>query len=180
MLKFITRIFDRVLFTISFILGVQAPEFIQQYMQRLSGHLNEASFQLQKFQQIADLQFNGDMAQMITRYKTNSDEAIKQTGIIVEDMVIRIEGFEQQLAGLEHGQYITKFYHFLSNIDLEMANATVQHFQLAIPLELGAITTGVIFAFVVLILQSGLKFCALALTNKIFSRAKPLDTPNET
>lgn len=54
MKKLITTLFDRILFTVSFILGVQAPEFMQQYIQRLSGHLDEAKHQLQQFQLIAD------------------------------------------------------------------------------------------------------------------------------
>ena len=42
MLKILSTLFDRCLFTLTFILGLQLPEFIQQYSQRLSGHLNEA------------------------------------------------------------------------------------------------------------------------------------------
>ena len=49
MLKLFTQLFDRILFTLSFILGVQIPEFMQQYTQRLSGHFDEANYQLSQF-----------------------------------------------------------------------------------------------------------------------------------
>jgi len=154
MFKFISTIFDRILFTLSFILGVQAPEFMQQYIQRLSGHLDEAKFQLQQFQSIADLQFNGDLALLIERYKINSDHAIVQTGEIVNNMVIRVDTFELQLSQLQHHDYATQLYHFVQQLDLPMAKATLIDFQLAVPLEVGALSTGVIFAFTILLLQA--------------------------
>ena len=154
MLKLISTLFDRIIFTLSFILGVQAPEFMQQYIQRLSGHLDEAKFQLQQFQSIADLQFNGDLALLIERYKINSDSAIVQTGEVVSSIVNRVSGFELQLNQLQHHDYATQLYHFVQQIDLPMAKATLTDFQLAVPLEIGALSTGAIFAFTILLMQA--------------------------
>lgn len=149
-----THIFDRIFFTISFIVGVQAPAFMQQYIQRLAGHLDEAKFQLQQFQYIADLQFKGDLSLLINRYQTNADSAIVQTGDVVSHLVERINGFEQQLSFLQQNDYLTKSYHFVADIDLTMAGATLNDFQLAIPLELAPLATGAIFAFSLFLLQS--------------------------
>ncbi len=154
MLKLISTLFDRIIFTLSFILGVQAPEFMQQYIQRLSGHLDEAKFQLQQFQSIADLQFNGDLVLLIERYKINSDNAIVQTGEIISSMVKRVDDFELQLSQLQHADYASQLYHFVQQIDLPMAKATLTDFQLAVPLEVGALSTGVIFAFTIVLMQA--------------------------
>lgn len=86
MFKLIGRFIDRILFTICFVIGVQAPEFIQQYIQRLSGHLNEVEYQLKQFQTIADIQFKGDLTALIHRYQANSDPAIHQTGDVVANL----------------------------------------------------------------------------------------------
>ena len=154
MLKFISTIFDRILFTLSFIVGVQLPEFMQQYMQRLSGHLNEAKFQLQQFQTIADLQFNGDLTLMIERYQVNADQAIAQTGNVIQAMSERVSTFEYQLSQLQNTDYFNKLYNFVFQLDVPMAQATLESFQLAVPIEINALSTGVFFAFLIVMLQS--------------------------
>tara|TARA_B110000090_G_scaffold200824_1_gene242198 strand:- start:1249 stop:1791 length:543 start_codon:yes stop_codon:yes gene_type:complete len=154
MTKLINRLFDRILFTLSFILGVQAPEFMQQYIQRLSGHLDEATHQLKQFQTVADLQFNGDLNLMVARYQANTDTAIAQTGGVIGAMNERVTGFEFQLSQLQNHDYITQLYYFIWQIDLSMAQATLTDFKLAIPIEIGALLTGAIFAITVLLLQT--------------------------
>jgi hypothetical protein len=154
MKKLITTLFDRILFTVSFILGVQAPEFMQQYIQRLSGHLDEAKHQLQQFQLIADMRFNGDLNLMIERYQRNADNAIAQTANVISAMNQRVTGFEAQLSQLQNHDYITQLYHFIRQIDLVMAQATLRDFQLAVPIETGALLTGAIFSFATLSLQA--------------------------
>jgi hypothetical protein len=153
MAKLITTLFDRILFTLSFILGVQAPEFMQQYIQRLAGHLDEAKHQLQQFQIIADIQFNGNLNLMVARYQANTDTAIAQTGGVISAMNDRVISFSNQLSQLQNHDYTTSLYHFVRQIDLTMARATLDDFQLAVPIEVGALLTGAIFAVTILLLQ---------------------------
>jgi hypothetical protein len=156
MIKFFTSIIDRIIFTLSFIAGVQAPEFIQQYVQRLSGHLDEAKFQLSQFQTIADMQFKGDLATLITRYQTNNDIAIQETGKIVNSTVERISSFEAQISQLQQNDYLNRLYYFAAEVDMPMAKATLENFKLAIPLEPEALITGAAFAFTLVLLLSAL------------------------
>lgn len=180
MLKFIATIFDRILFTVSFILGVQAPEFMQQYIQRLSGHLDEAKFQLQQFQAIADLQFNGDLTVMLERYQMNTDTAIVQTGNVIGAMVERVSNFEFQLNQLQTPDYTNQLFNFISQIDIPMATATLTDFQLAVPLNIGAVSTGIIFAFIILIVQRILMTTLKATTNKLRGKSsKKVIYPNK-
>ena len=158
MLKLFTQLFDRIIFTLSFILGVQIPEFMQQYLQRLSGHFDEANYQLSQFQHIADLQFSGDLSIMISRYQNNSDIAIQKTGELIFNMVERINHFEQHINLLQQNEYIKRLYYFVSNLDLSIAKATFNDFQLAIPLELNALATGATFALLLLFIQLFLFF----------------------
>jgi hypothetical protein len=156
MIKFFTSIIDRIIFTLSFIAGVQAPEFIQQYAQRLSGHLDEAKFQLSQFQTIADIQFQGNLSTLISRYQTNSDIAIQETGKIVSSTVERISNFENQVSQLQQNDYLNRLYYFASEVDVSMAKATLQNFKLAIPLEPEALITGGVFAFTLVLILSAL------------------------
>ena len=88
--KLLVSSIDHAMFTFSFVVGVQLPEFIQQYTQMINGKLAEAQFHLSKFQSVADSHFNGDLLLLVERYTNNSDPAIKQTGIVVSELIERI------------------------------------------------------------------------------------------
>ena len=85
-IKCCQQLIDRVLFTLAFLIGVQLPGFIQQYSQRLSGHLAEAENQLQQYQNLADLHFNGQLTQLVSRYQSNPDPAINEVAAIVSGL----------------------------------------------------------------------------------------------
>ena len=152
--KMLATLIDRCLFTLFFILGIQLPEFMQQYMQRLSGHLHEAHYQLGQFQAIADNQFQGNLLALIERYQSNGDEVFRQTGHMVENLMQRIEGFNLSLNHLQQGDYLNRLYYFITEIDPELAAATLEQYQLAVPLDIDAFASGAILAILLLFLTS--------------------------
>lgn len=152
--KLLLNLFDRFIFTFNFIIGVQLPEFMQQYLQRLSGHLTEANFQLQQFQHIADIQFNGNLSVLIERYGSNTDVAIQRTGQLIENLATRVTVYEQHIQHLQHGDYLQRLTYFVKEVNLSMAKATIEHFQLAIPLQPNALATGLVFAISIIAIQA--------------------------
>ncbi len=148
--------FDHIVFTLSFILGVQLPEFMQQYTQLINGKLAEANFHLSKFQSVADLHFNGDIKLLMSRYKVNSDPAISQTGQMISELINRVDALNNQFIALTQNTYIERVFYFLTHFELDSATLTARHFVLAIPLSIEALITGVIFAIVIIILRVGL------------------------
>ena len=148
--KLFATLIDRCLFTISFIIGVQLPEFIVQYTQRLSGHLDEARFQLQQFQLIADNHFQGDLVMMVKRYQGNTEASIVETGNLIITTQERITWLEQHLTNMSQADLTRKLYAFVTEYDFAMAQATMQQFQLAIPLNYAALSTGIIIALILL------------------------------
>ena len=169
MLKFLSSILDKIVFTVIFIIGVQLPEFIQQYIQRLSGHLDEAKHHLAQFQHIADIQFQGNLQALIERYNANADSAIQQTGQLVDAMLKRIEAFELHITALHQPNYFDRTFAFISQLDLTLAQATYLDYQLAIPLELTAILTGVSFALLMIFLQKSVYHTGRYLVRKVKS-----------
>jgi len=161
-----TKLLDRCLFTFSFIVGVQLPEFVQQYSQRLSGHLNEASHHLSQFQAIADSQYQGSLLTLISRYQANSDIAIVQTGDVIAELMTRIELFELQLSHLQQGDLYQRLYYFIIEMDIELARATAFQFQLAIPLETQALLLGACLALLILLMQSVIKTSVIYTINR--------------
>lgn len=153
MFKLIKEIIDKILFTISFIIGVQLPAFINAYKQRLSGHLNEAHAQLDRFQQISEFQYGGDLQLLISHYLKNTDFSIQQTGQLIADLVNKVEYYQVLLKQLEDPSYINQLYSFITHIDINLAKATLNYFVLALPIESNAILTGLCFALFLSIVE---------------------------
>ncbi len=154
MFTLINNIIDRCFFTAIFILGVQLPEFMQQYQQRLAGHLAEAQSQLNQFEIIAQQHFDGSIITMVTRYKDNSEAAIVSTGELIERLSLRVEYLSTHLAQITQSDYLHNVYLFIWHLDNEIARGTAEHFSMAIPLEINAIATGGTLAITILILKA--------------------------
>lgn len=153
--RFITRIIDHILFTVSFIAGVQVPAFIQQYIQVLNGKLAEAQYHLGKFQSVADQHYQGNLQRLVDQYIDNADAAIKQTGVVVSDLLTRSNNYQIQLNNLTESPYLEKLYYFFANIDMNTAQITVDNFQLSVPLTLEATSTGVVFGLLAVLIRIG-------------------------
>lgn len=153
MFALMNNIIDRCFFTITFIVGVQLPEFMQQYQQRLSGHLSESQSQLDQFNLIAQQHFDGDLITMITRYKDNSEASIISTGELIERLSLRVDYLSNHLGQISQADYLQSVYQFIWHLDQQIAIGTAEHFAMAIPLELNAIATGGTLAIAALILK---------------------------
>jgi hypothetical protein len=153
MLALINNILDRCFFTVTFIVGVQLPEFMQQYQQRLAGHLNEAQLQLAQFEVIAQQHFEGSLITMITRYKGNSEASISSTGELIERLSARVEYLSSHLEQINTTDYLSSLYQLIWHLDKQIAAGTAESFSMAIPLELNAIATGTTLAITALIVK---------------------------
>ncbi|WP_441004000.1 DUF2937 family protein [Pseudocolwellia agarivorans] len=177
MLKILSTLFDRCLFTLTFILGLQLPEFIQQYSQRLSGHLNEALLQLGDYQEIADRHFDGNLKLMVDKYLTNSEPSINETAHVISKVTERVTDLQNHLTNLQDAEYINRVFYFITEFDESMAQATIQQYQLAIPLSLPALVSGTLFAlciviFIHLSLRTSKSVCRKAFKKKVKAESK--------
>ena len=154
--RFLISSFDHIFFVVSFIAGVQLPEFIQQYTQLINGRLAEAQFHLSKFQLVADQHFDGNLTQLTTRYRDNSDPAIQQMGQTIIELSDRAEHFEAQIDLLSQHSYLERLYYFIINIDYHSATLVAEQYVLALPLTIEALLTGLVSATLLLLLRVGL------------------------
>ena len=146
MLTLINTLIDRCMFTLMFILGVQLPEFINQYIQRLSGHLEESKQQLSNYQTLAEQYFNGEITLLIKRYKGNSDPMIVDSATVIEQLIQRTEYLTNHLTSLDTKDYFQQLTQFALNFDPQLLQKTAEYYQLAIPLHINALSTGAVIA----------------------------------
>lgn len=123
---------DRILCVLGAVLFSQGPEFMQQYLQRLGGHLDEARRQLAQFQTAAN-QAGVTLNQLISQTSANPDPGVARLGGVMADSVQRTSSLQSAHDALLHSALWERPFVFLRHLDLEIARATGAVYQPAVP-----------------------------------------------
>ena len=123
---------DRILCVLGAVLFSQGPEFMQQYLQRLGGHLDEARRQLAVFQQTAT-QSGLTLDQFITQTAANADPAVAKLGGVMSAAADRVDTLSSAHEALLHASLWERPFVFLGHLDAGIARATVTVYQPAVP-----------------------------------------------
>jgi hypothetical protein len=123
---------DRALCVVGAVIFSQVPEFMQQYLQRLGGHLDEARRQLQQFQETA-AQSGLTLDRLIGRTSANADPAVARLGEVMTAAVARVDTLESAQSALQHASLWTRPFVFLRHLDPAIAHATAAIFKPAVP-----------------------------------------------
>ncbi len=78
------RYFIVVVACISLLIGLQIPNFIDQYQKRVDAHLREVTINLQPFQDIANKYFGGDIKKLIELHRNSDIKAFQEEGAAIE------------------------------------------------------------------------------------------------
>lgn len=123
---------DRALCVVGAVLFSQVPEFMQQYLQRLGGHLDEARRQLLRFQQTAE-QSGLTLTKFIGQTSANADPAVAKLGAVMTESVTRVDTLAAAQDAIAHATLWSRPFVFLQHIDTAIARATWQIYQPAVP-----------------------------------------------
>jgi len=123
---------DRVLCVAGAVLFSQAPEFMQQYLQRLEGHLDEARLAVDKFRDAA-AQAGMTLDQLVASAAQNPDPAMGKLGGVVHGAVARVDTLAAADAALRGASLLSRPFVFLSHADWGIARATLSIYRPAVP-----------------------------------------------
>ena len=123
---------DRTLCVLGAILFSQAPEFMQQYLQRLGGHLDEARRQLAHFQDVAT-QAGFTLERLISQTSANSDASVAQLGGVISATALRVDHLAAVQDALQHASLLARPFVFLRHLDTGIVRATWAIYQPAVP-----------------------------------------------
>ena len=126
------RLLDRVLCVLGAAGLSQAPEFFQQYLQRLGGHLDEARRQLAGFEEVArksGLSFQ----QYIDLLRSQPADAVANTGARIAEIQTRVESLSAAEAALRGANLWERPFVFLRHADWDIAGRTWEVFKPAMP-----------------------------------------------
>lgn len=125
-------VLDRVLCVLGTIAFSQIPEFMQQYLQRLGGHLNEARRQLAQFRNVAE-QSGITLDRLITQTGTNADPAVARLGGVMTGAIDRVDELQAAQQAIVDASIWERPFVYLRNLDPEIARATWAVFKPAVP-----------------------------------------------
>ncbi len=151
---------DRILCVLGAVLFSQGPEFMQQYLQRLGGHLDEARRQLAIFQDTAT-KAGATLDQFIQQTGANPDPGVARLGGVMTDAVERAGLLQAAHDALVQAALWERPFVFLRHLDLEIARATGAIYQPAVPTTLEGLVYAlagmlVLLALYHLVLKRGL------------------------
>jgi hypothetical protein len=127
-----------------FILGVslaigllfsQAPEFMQQYVQRLGGAIDELARIVRHFDEDAG-RSGYDRQGALRIMGSNSERLVRDQGARMEDNIARLARLRAQQEALRDGGSFRRFVDFAANVDGPLFRRTVEDYAPALPLTL--------------------------------------------
>lgn len=133
---------DRVVCVLGAVSFSQAPEFFQQYLQRLGGHLDEARRVLAGFEDVAR-RSGMSFQQYIDLLRSQSERAVADTGATMAALQERVDSLAAAELALREASAWERPLAFFRHVDWDIARGAWAVFKPAVPVTLeGALYAG--------------------------------------
>lgn len=126
------QLLDRILCVLGAVLFSQVPEFMQQYLQRLGGHLDEARLTLSRFREAA-AQSGMTLDQLVAGANQNPEQSMRSIGGVIQGAAARVDELAAADAALRHASAWTRPFVFAEHVDWGIARATWAIYRPAVP-----------------------------------------------
>ncbi len=157
---------------ISLLIGLQIPNFVDQYQKRVDAHLREVSINLLPFQEIANKYFSGDIRKLIELHRNSEVKPFQEEGLAIEKMVARKLRFEADLAAMQ-ASLPQKALNILLHGDKEVIDEAMAQYSYSVPLNQDALIFGACAALVILLLLELLLALARLVSEKLTNSKSP-------
>lgn len=135
------------------LVGVQVPNFTDQYQKRVDAHLQEVQANLAPFQAIADQFHGGSLDALIAHHEASRDPTFRAEADAILHMKQRLMHFQAELANLDQ-PLPRQVWHLLTAGDRELLGETRDQYSYGIQLDQTAVLSGAGFVFIaVLVLE---------------------------
>lgn len=123
------------------LIGLQAPEFTQQYRQRLGGALDELKRVVAAFDADAAKQ-SITPVEAIARLEGNPDPLAQSRGVAIEADIVRRDKLQGALDAMQGAGPVQRIAAMAADFDPQIASDTLQNFEPAAPLTSEALWVG--------------------------------------
>lgn len=147
LLKTYSRLF---IFACGLLLGIQVPNFVDQYERRIDAHYLEVSANISGFKSTADLLFSGDMEALITYYAKSNDLVFESDAQSIRGIVDRYNRISNEQQALSRNT-LAAAMHVLLYADDEFLDETFEQYGYTVPLNMLAVEWGLAIALLLTI-----------------------------
>jgi hypothetical protein len=148
-----------VLFSFGLLVGMQIPNFVDQYAKRVAAHQIEAEKNFRGFQETADRYFNGDVDALIAHHASSADRVFHDEARTIAELYARVKMWRAEWAALQPN-FAVRVFHVALRANAEIRDETIDAYTYEIPLTPAAIgcglSVGLILALVVEALGVGM------------------------
>ncbi len=131
----------------------QAPEYAQQYQQRIGGAIDELAKIIRTFDADAGEEGLG-REQALVRLKGNIDPLAARRGARMDEAIRRYEQLIRQRAALRGAGPVERVYVLARDFDPEIGSAAAEDFKPAVPVTIGGFVAAAI-GFLIALLGGG-------------------------
>ena len=135
-----------VVFTAAFLIGVQVPNFVDQYEKRVDAHAIEAAEHLGAYQRTADIYHGGDLEVLIQKHRNSSDPTFHSETALIENLLANHGRFIADQEALK-GSLFSASFHTLFFSDRQIKDETLKSYTTTLPINSDAIVAGLLVAF---------------------------------
>lgn len=132
-----------IIFSAGILIGVQIPNFVDQYAKRISAHYHEAKVNFSGYQQTADKHFGGNVEALLNHYGATPDAVFKDDAANIRKIYQRQQGFKSELRALNVSLF-RRIFHMIFYADEEVLKETIREFSYTVPLNHEAILCGLL------------------------------------
>lgn len=162
----------KLVFALTLLLGLQIPNFLQQYEIRLDGHYIEAKNHLLEYQMIADRHFASDLQALITKHKNSDEKSFQDEAVVIGNLFNRFNYLQAQKNRL-NAPLVERLLFLAGQLNTPLFTETQNSYNAEIVLNKNAISVGLVFALLSSLLLELLFFMSALCVKKVFfSRSK--------
>ena len=142
-MKVVKEYFVRLTFAVGIILGVQLPNFIDQYAQRIDAHYSEVRVNLSGYRAIANQFHGGSVEKLIEKHENSEDATFRQEAVPLRALFTREARFKLESESLETNLFF-QILHVVFQGDRDIIQETYSNYSATIPLSVEAIACGIV------------------------------------
>jgi len=132
------------IFTAAVMLGVQIPNFVDQYSKRVDAHAKEVNISFAEYEKIAKKYGTGSIEALIKKHENSPDLTFQAEAEPIRQSYVRKQRFDAELKALQ-GPFLARAFHVLIDSDREILLDTWNHYSANVPLNSLAAISGLTF-----------------------------------
>jgi hypothetical protein len=148
-MSLIIRYISIALACLALLLGIQIPNFVDQYQKRVDAQWTEASINIKAFQVIADQLHGGSMQALLQKHEASTDPTFRAEAKAIRNLWERFQLLEREQAAMQKG-LISKVGRVLFGGIREIKKATWSQYSFGLILNRAAIWSGLLSVLITL------------------------------